>query len=192
MLLPAIQYGDWKDVRPRIKAIVRRVKRGEDIIAVMSEGGMLDTSTTPGMLIVGGTMRPGWTNFHCHEPWKQLLLALEDVRVSRDEALQNRIFNASLSTTWGVLGLMAYSNLLWFSGRHDWYEPFVDAASRAWDEIDAVGARYFVALHPESMWDMPNGLKQVLAKLGVPTDRLRAPLPPGGPRELLKYARVAS
>jgi hypothetical protein len=35
-------------------------------------------------------------------------------------------------------------------------------------------------------------LHSIFANLGVPHDLLRAPLPPGGPRTLLKYVRGAS
>jgi hypothetical protein len=36
---------------------------------------------------------------------------------------------------------------------------------------------------------VPNNLHFVLANLGVPTDVLRAPLPPEGTRALLRYVR---
>jgi hypothetical protein len=192
VLLPALLYGDWKDVRPRVKAIVRRVKRsgGEDFLRVVTEAGMLDTATTDGMLMLGGTMRPGWTSFHCHEPWKHLEDAITDDEPGR--ALEEQIFQASLTVHWGVLGLMAPSNTLWFAGHRERETPFLDAALKAWDEIDAVGARYFMAFEGERMWSFPNSLKHVLARAGVPIERLKEPLPKGGPSTLLKYARASS
>lgn len=188
--MPSVQYGDWADVRPRIRTIVRRVTRGENILDVMSEGGMLDTTTTEGRLLVGGTMRPGMKNFHCHAPWKQIFDALAKVEDSRD--IEETIFQASMSMTWGVLGFLAYDCTPWFAGHEHWYEPFLKAALNAWDEIDSVGARYFIALQPEPMWAIPNSLHYVLSNLGVPAERLRDPLPKAGPSALLKYVRLAS
>lgn len=188
MLLPAVQYGDWKDVRPRMKAIVRRLKRGEGLIEVMTEGGMLDTATTEGMLILGGTMRPGWINFHCHTPWKPLF---DDLSTDEDPEIEEAVFRASLTVTWGVLGLMSPNNRNWFTGRPERESPFLQAALNAWDEIDAVGARYFMAFEGERMWSFTNSLQHVLARMGVPSEHLDEPLPKGGPATLLKYARAA-
>ncbi len=53
-----------------MRGIVARLKRGERIIDVMTEGGMLDTNDSPGMLVLAGE-RPGAAlNFHCFAPWK--------------------------------------------------------------------------------------------------------------------------
>ena len=50
MLLPAIQYGDWKSVKKRMARVVTQLERGADLVEVMTEDGMLDTAATPGML----------------------------------------------------------------------------------------------------------------------------------------------
>ena len=141
-------------------------------------------------MIVGGAMRPGKVSFHVHEPWKHLGDAIADDEHGR--MLEEQIFNASLKVSWGVLGLMTPACTLWFAGRQTWCEPFLHAALKAWNEIDAVGSRYYAALKPERMWNIPNSLHYVLGRLGVPNERLSEPLPPGGPAELLKYARLAS
>jgi hypothetical protein len=99
------------------------------------------------------------------------------------------IFRDSLSASWGVLGLLAFDNTLWFYADEERYEPFLDAALSVWDELDAVGPRYYVAVQGKSLWSIPNSLHYILANMGVPHDLLRTPLPPAGPRALLKYAR---
>ena len=114
MLLPTLQHGNWKDVRPRVKAVLRRLKRGEDFLKVVAEDGMLNTETTDGMLIVGGTMRSGPTNFHCHEPWKHLGDTIAGDESGR--ALEEQIFRSSLTVPWGVLGLMTPACTLWLRG----------------------------------------------------------------------------
>ena len=192
MLLPAVQYGDWRDVKKRMRKIVTRIKRGESIIDVMTEDGMLDVAKHPGMVLVGGFMHTGWTNFHCFVPWKPLGDALVDIRVESDPTLEAKIFHESLRAPWGVLGLLSFDNQPWFYGNEAWYQPFLEAAVRVWDELDAVGSRYHIAVQGQSLWSIPNSLHYVLANLGVPHDLLRAPLPPEGPRALLKYVRTVS
>jgi len=92
----------------------------------------------------------------------------------------------------GILGLLSFDNQPWFYGHEEWYAPFLEAVLGGWDELDAVGSRYYIALQGQSLWSIPNSLHYVLANLGVPHDLLRAPLPPEGPRALLKYVRIAS
>lgn len=74
----------------------------------------------------------------------------------------------------------------------DRHQPFLHAVLAAWDEFDAVGPRYYAAVQGQRLWSLPTGLHYVLANMGVPNDILRAPLPPGGPRDLLQYARAQS
>lgn len=192
MLLPAVQYGDWRDVKKRMRKIVTRIKRGESIVDVMTEDGMLEVTNHPGMVIVGGLMTGGWTNFHCFVPWKPLGDALRDIRVTPDPALEAKIFQESLRVIWGVLGLLAFDNQSWFYGHEERYEPFLEAAIGAWSELDAVGSRYFIAVQGQSLWSIPNSLHYVLANMGVPHDLLRAPLPTDGPRGLLRYVGATS
>lgn len=83
---------------------------------------------------------------------------------------------------------MYWDNRSWLypTARH---EPFLHAALAAWDELDAVGARYYVAVQGERLWSTPNNLHYVLGNMGVPNELLRAPLPPEGPRALLRYIK---
>jgi hypothetical protein len=192
VLLPAAMYGDWQTVKKRMRGIVARLKRGERIIDVMSESGMLDTNDTPGTFVLAGE-RPGSTqNFHCFMPWKPLWMAWFDIRVAPpDPTLCEQVFHDSLTVPWGVIGLMGHENQSWFwSGERS--EPFLQAVLSVWDDLYAVGARYQWSIQCQDLWSIPNNLHFVLANMGVPHERLRAPLPPGGPRELLKYARIAS
>lgn len=49
-----------------------------------------------------------------------------------------------------------------------------------------------LAASPGACGPSPNNLHFVLANLGVPSDALRAPLPPEGPRGLLKYIKAVN
>jgi hypothetical protein len=116
---------------------------------------------------------------------------LLDRRINADPAVNGAIFEASLSAPWGVLGLLPYGNHPWLIPETR-FEPFVHAVLKVWDELDAVGPRYYAALEGKRLWQVTNTLHFALANMGVPTEALRAPLPAEGPRGLLRYARVAS
>jgi hypothetical protein len=188
--LPAIQHGDWKTVKKRMARVVTQLKRGADLVEVMTADGMLDTKTTPGLLIMGG-INPGRdANIHCYVPWR---LAWEPLGKLRSDpmvpaAIEDAIFALSLRVPWGVLGLLSYDCQPWLypTERH---RPLLHAALEVWPELDAVGPRYYSAVQGRPLWSVPNNLHFVLANLGVPTDVLRAPLPPEGPRALLRYVR---
>jgi hypothetical protein len=187
--LPVIQYGDWKSVKKRMQRVVTQLKRGADLVDVMTTDGMLDTETTPGLLVIAGIQVGSVPNFHCFAPWK---LAFDSFAAAENSdafaAIEDAIFDASLRSSWGVLGLLSTENQFWLipASRH---RPLLHATLEVWPELDAVGARYYGAVQGRRLWDVPNNLHFVLANLGVPTDVLRAPLPPEGPRALLKYVR---
>jgi hypothetical protein len=186
MLVPAVQYGDWAIVKKRMRRIVTRIKRGESIVGVMTEDGMLDVGTHPGLMMMGGRMLAGGRDFHCFMPWHPLWLD------STDPGALDAIFQESLTVSWGVLGLLAFENKPWFYSDETRFDPFLAAAIRAWDELDAVGPRYCAGFQGQSLWTLPSSLHYVLGNMGVPHDLLRAPLPPEGPRALLKYVRIPS
>lgn len=193
MLLPAIQYGPWSEVKKRMRTVVSQLKRGKDFGEVMSRGGMLDSAAHPGMLILSGfTMGPA-LNFHCFMPWQRVWDAVFELRTTplAPAPVEDAIFEASLRTPWGILGLLASDNQPWLypTARH---EPFLHAALAAWSELDAVGARYCCSFHRERLWSVRNNLHYVLGNMGVPIEIVRAPLPAEGPRALLRYVQPPS
>jgi hypothetical protein len=173
-----------------MRSIVKRLVRGEGLIDVMTKDGMLDVAEHPGLLVLNGTVLGGAPHFHCGLPWMPLWQALFDRRVNADPAVNDAIFEASLSVPWGVLGLLPYENHPWLIPETR-FEPFIEATLRVWDELDAVGPRYYAAVEGKRLWLVANTLHFVLANMGVPHDLLRAPLPVEGPRGLLRYARAA-
>lgn len=190
MLLPAIQYGPWSVVKKRMRSVVSQLKRGKDLGEVMTRDGMLDTSDSPGMLVLSGIMTGPAPNFHCFLPWMMAWDELFDLRKTPTSPapVEDAIFEASLRSPWGILGLLAYESNSWLipTARH---EPFLHAVLGAWSELDAVGARYYAAVQGERLWSVHTNLHYVLANMGVPTEVLNAPLPPEGPSALLRYAR---
>ena len=192
MLLPAIQYGDWQTVKRRMRKVVTQLKRGAGLIEVMTQEGMLDTTEHPGMLVMIKSATGPVPHFHCFALWRLAWEAFFDVRTEPVPGhVADAVFEASLQTPWGILGLLSSDNQPWLY-RTERHQPFLYAALSAWDELDAVGPRYFVVGQGERLWAVHNNLHYVLANMGVPNDVLRAPLPAGGPRALLRYARAQS
>jgi hypothetical protein len=191
MLLPAIQYGDWKTVKGRMRKVVTQLKRGAGLVDVMTHDGVLDPAEHPGWLLMQKSVRGSEVHFQCFAPWRLADDALRDLRTEPTvpSAVEQAVFAASLRTPWGILGLLSSDNQTWLIPRER-HQPFLDAVLTVWDELDAVGARYYVALQGERLWTLPNNLHYVLANMGVPGEILRAPLPFGGPRALLRYARA--
>ena len=189
MLLPAVQYGPWSLVKKRLRTIIAQLKRGKELGEVMTRDGMLDTSDHPGMLVLAGLVHGSVPSFHCSMPWRKAWDELFDPRAPTvPSPIEDAIFEASLQTHWGILGLLSWENRSWLypTARH---EPFLRAALAVWDELDAVGARYYVAVQGERLWSVPNNLHYVLGNMGVPNEILRTPLPAEGPRALLQYAQ---
>jgi hypothetical protein len=193
LLLPAIQYGPWSAVKKRMRTVVSQLKRGTDLGEVMTRDGMLDPSAHPGMLVLSGIVTGPAPNFHCFLPWKMASDPLFDLRTTPTSPIpiEDAIFDASLQTPWGILGLLASESQPWLTPttRH---EPFLHAVLGAWSELDAVGARYCSSFYGKPLWSVPNNLHYVLANMGVPTEILNAPLPAEGPRALLRYAGPAN
>ena len=189
MLLPAIQYGDWPSVKRRMSKVVTQLKRGADLVEVMTKDGMLDTAKTPGNLVMIRSILGPVQNFHCFAPWRQAWEAFFNIGTEPPPArIPDGIFDASLKTAWGVLGLLSSDNQTWLIPRER-HQLLLNATLTFWDELDAVGPRYCWAQPGDRLWGVARGLHYVLANMGVPGEVLRAPLPPGGPRALLQYAR---
>src|ERR1041384_3432336 len=156
MLLPTIQYGDWKTVKQRMARVVTRLKRGADLVEVMTADGMLETAATPGLLVIAGIRQGLDLNFHCFMPWRTLWDALVDeAQPSVPSAIEDSIFAASLAAPWGVLGLLSSDNQPWLIpvSRH---RPLLHAALEVWPELEAVGSRYYWAVQGERLWALPN------------------------------------
>lgn len=176
-----------------MRKVETQLKRGASLIDVMTREGTLDTDTHPGMLVMNGIRQGPDSNFHCFAPWRHAWDTLFDLRTDPTVPgpLEDAIFAASLEAPWGVVGLLSADNQSWLYPKNRHF-PLLEATLAVWDELDAVGPRYHWGSQGERLWTLPNGLHYVLANMGVPNDVLRSPLPPEGPRALLRYARAQS
>ena len=175
-----------------MRKVITQLKRGAGLIEVMTHEGMLDTAEHPGMLVMIKRATGPVPHFHCFAFWRLAWQTFFDVRAEPvPDHVSDAVFAESLQTPWGILGLLSSDNQPWLypTERH---QPFLYAVLSAWDELYAVGPRYFVVGQGERLWQIHNNLHYVLANMGVPDDVLGAPLPAGGPRALLRYARAQS
>lgn len=191
--LPTIQYGDWGSVGRRMQQVVSDLVRGAPLHERMTCDGLIDPTQYTGLLVMGGSLVDPEPHFHCTMPWKVAGDALFKLRVdpATPSPVEDRMFEASLDTAWGVLGLLSEDSQWWLLPPYR-HEPFLHAALAMWSELDALGHRYYTAVQGKSLWAVPNNLHYVLANMGVPADVLCAPLPPNGPRALLRYACPAN
>ena len=194
MELPALFYGLYRDVKRRTSRIVTTIPKGADWMALVEAEGFLDTNATPGFVVFDGpsSLLGGEPHFQQWLLWAQIKnkWAHEWSRQSKDAdkwgvAVQEVVFQQSLTRPWSTLGLVAGGNTSWLIPKHR-YRPFLRAVRQYWDLFDSVGARYSFGLQTATpLWAFTNSIKYVLANLGIPGDTLRAPLPPGGLAELI-------
>lgn len=191
MKLPAIQYGAWREVRPRMKKLITRVVRhGASFVDEMTRDGMIDVDDHPEEIDLGRIPHGAAVRFYAHQP----LLMLSNGLPWNDLNVERRIFDESLTTTWGVLGLLSQAGKLWVHQLRDRWPALCDAIDRSWSELASVGARYAVTDEMERLWSITGPLQYVLIHSGVPEEVIlkRAPLPPGGPIALLRRYRPAA
>ena len=92
--------------------------------------------------------------------------AFFDIRVEPPPVrITDAIFEASLQTPWGILGLLSSDNQTWLIPRER-HQPFLKATLAFWDELDAIGPRYYVVGQSQRLWTLPNNLHYVLANMG--------------------------
>ncbi|HET9625925.1 MAG TPA: hypothetical protein VFP84_31405 [Kofleriaceae bacterium] len=192
VLIPAALFGTEIEVQRRVVKLASRIKQGEDLIAVVTEGGMLDTERTLGHVVIGGCRPRQCEDFHCYQLWKRLTHELYPYQFTpvRPAPLEDQLFAASLTAPWGVLGLIAPENRTWM--RPERFERFVTAIHGMWSELCGLGERYFWDRDGEAIWAVPSNLHFVLANLGVPNRKLNSPLPGDGLRGLFTQLPVAS
>jgi len=207
MQIPAILYGDAKEVRARCKAALRAwLSQEVPYIAVMEAGGMLNVSdiatpltleygpreqsfglflAAPTFLLLGpkGLLMRGGTAKWWHSP-----------RITE-------FFDASLTRPWGLLSIVDTQNSHGLLGPEDAsdldrYRRLIASVLRDCSELEAVGPRYSGgALWPSYLARHVHKVYIGLRLLGVPMDRLNAilgpyrpdaPEPPGGLRGILR------
>jgi hypothetical protein len=151
----------------------------------MGADDLIDTARYSGLLVLSGPspLLGGHLHFHCFLPLFVLQKTIDEGRLSTD--IEQGIFQASLRTAWGTLGLLSPANRSWVYPKQR-HLPLLRAAFQFWETLDAEGERYTVgSASGQSLWSIGSNLKYILANLGVPVSGLNAPLPEEGPASLI-------
>lgn len=186
MKVPAALFGLNKEVRPRVRKMVIALKNGDAWEEVVAAQDMLDTDTQEGLLVLDGPS--SLTHYAPHFQFYFLPSLAEEAkyagRISED--IEAQIFESSLSSPWALLGLFSRNHSIWLHPPER-RPPFLRATLGFWDELYGQGARYTAgSTTPEDLWSVVSSLHYVLANLGVPTETLNSPLPPGGLRQIVE------
>jgi hypothetical protein len=178
--IPSSLYGFYKDVKSRCRKMVTSLARGQTWDEAVGAQDTIDTVDTSGLLVLHGPSRllGGTPHFHCYLPLNHVLNAGSEGRLSPN--IEDEVFEASLQTAWGVLGLLSQTNLMWVypPERH---QPILMACLQFWDTLDREGNRYTNGSDiGQRLWVEHTNIKYVLANMGVSADVLNSPLPTGG------------
>jgi len=189
MLIPSSLYGRYEEVKRRGQKMLTRLRRQASFDEAVGAQDLLDTATVPGLLVIHGPspLIGGQEHFQCFVPHLLIRRALFDNRLTLE--ITEHVFEASLESPWGLLGLLSQPNQGWLYPRAR-LRPTLKAALKFWDVFAAEGARYSTGLPwGTDLWSANSNLAIVLAELGVPQEVLQKPLPPENLSSLLSYIR---
>jgi hypothetical protein len=147
---------------------------------------LLDTATTPGLLVLHGPspLLGGELAFHLYLP--HFIIRKAVLKNELTEGVARQVFDDSLTSAWSLLGLLSKPNQGWLSAQKDCLRA-VDATRALWSEMDAVGPRYTTGLPAgQRLWDAKGNLARLLVCAGIAPELIRGPAPPAGFPELLR------
>ena len=189
MNIPSFLYGPYSKVKSVCRRKAKELKRGASF-ADLPAGQWLDTASMPGAIVVDG---PSRSFSHQTEQFCCFALAVAIRRewdvTSLDELLDSILVpyhEAAMLEPWLFLGVLGQNTRVLLDQRPEWLVPFARAAVKFWPLLAAEGERYTQSVEQEDLWRLNTNIKFALARLGVTTEKLLAPLPPGG---LLTLAR---
>lgn len=211
MQVPAILYGEIKDVHKRCKEALLQWLLGTPYIAAMEAGGVYDVADVP---------TPITLEIWRHDAGRGLYLSMPThVLIGEDGLLRQRrwgfdrydprvvtFFDAALTRPWSLLSLLATQDAHILFGSVDErlierYRRYIAAVLRDCDELEAVGQRYGRHIQDaQYLAQTAYKVYQGLRELGHPTERLGnllghryqgAPEPAGGLRGVLAALGVS-
>jgi hypothetical protein len=173
MLIPAMLYGTYPEVRKRVRKAVNQILKGESLASVLETDKMLDTSNTPGIIYLEPPMKhfEKGENFHAFPVGDLVRDPYFDKKYSDER--EEQLYQELLMTSWGILTLTPRPNAqLWLRPKNR-YPSFLKAALGFLSEFNAIGDRFETTSDiPRSFWEYPHGLFYALANLGVPTEEI--------------------
>lgn len=180
MLIPAVVSGDYATAAREVRKSVTRFRSGSGWNDALGRSGTLSTKDITGLILLNGPnpLLGKDQHIHAYLPLSQLTRAFASGRIRRTRG--EEVFQESLTTAAGILGLLAPANQVWVYApeRH---ELFLNAVRSMWRELAGEGDRYSMGMATgSSLWSLPTNLKFVLARRAIDVPVLNSPLPPGG------------
>ncbi|MHB1491711.1 hypothetical protein GALL_461050 [mine drainage metagenome] len=178
LMFPADLVGTVSQVHERVRPHLEAFLAGEPWSP--TAGPLVDVRDATGWVALAEPPPP-FDEQSQLQAYLPLTLLTESVVAGQvDRARENEAVTASLTTPWGLLGLLSPPNqvLVYPPERH---RPILSAALRFWDVLDAAGARYSAGTSVgATLWGLTTNLAHVLGRLGVSDAVLGEPLPPEG------------
>jgi hypothetical protein len=169
MKLPAFLYGLTRDVKTRTSRIITQLARGASW-DVATQGPVLDTAETEGLIVLDGPARNlgSRPHFHVYLPLRQIEEAMLADRPRLPWSMEDPLFFAALEHAWSTLALQGRTNQSWVSRRQGTYlRPFARATLRFWSEFDDAPRYSYGIERGEWLWACNPMIRYALAHLGV-------------------------
>jgi hypothetical protein len=188
MQVPASIYGEYPEVKRRMRRLVPKMKRGASFEEAVGAAQLIDTAEYEGDILLSDADRDfaGRQDFHPIYVLDHVLGGLVDGILPRD--MEEAVFNTCLGSAWGVLLLLPHTLCTWVKPKHRWV-PFLQAAARFWPILEAEGSRYvYVMTAPKPLTHTITTVDYILANAGIfrgGPDLLR---PPNWPALIEAYA----
>jgi hypothetical protein len=187
--IPSFLYGPYSKVKVECRRKARELKRGATFQDLPAEQ-WVDTALVPGTIVLEGVSR-AFPHQEAHYCCFGLVNAVDEEWrgvgwKEQCDTIFTAYHEAGMLEPWVFLGLLGQLSGSFLDQRSEWLKPFVRAAVRFWPVLAAEGARYSLGLEAVELWGLPTNLSFALARLGVPHDLLRAPLPAGGLAALVR------
>jgi hypothetical protein len=177
MNIPTFLYGPYSEVKKRCAQKATELRNGAPFERLTSD--FLDTSNVSGTLVLEGPVQrfSSGANFCCFA----LTVAISDeiIQGHMSQEFWEKLHDAGLRYPWVFLGLLGQHSAAFLHRSPSWHLPFLRAAVEFWPVLAAEGARYSFGREPTDLWSLPTNIRFVLARLGLPIDRLKDPLPQG-------------
>jgi hypothetical protein len=187
MKIPSLLYGRNAKVKANCHRVAEAFVAGaslEDLVGT----ACLDTRTTDGLVVLDGpsVALASGNHFHCFVLCAEIMAT--KIKRRLPNSLWDRVYEWALKEPGRFLTVLCPVGGHYFRKNPSWHAPYVRALVEFWPVLEAEGARYSNGLlgNPMNLWDTNVAYKGSLGDLGVPDDKLMAPLPPGGIAELVR------
>lgn len=195
MNIPTFFFGLPAEVKRRSQRAATALKRGATLAETVG-AEVSDTRETDALIVLDGpSPLVGGNPQFC-------MYALCRAVQTLDVAVQNRVHQELLSSSWGVLALQGQLLQPWLSS-HPTRLEFLRACLRDWDDLESEGVRYSAGMNTATtVWGASRCIYYALANEGAPSELLQEynfdafksgdiPRHEGGLRALLERAGIA-